>query len=486
MIITITSRKMNGKISCRLFAYVGILLAFLATAANSQLSDEVDVTFHGAGWIQGGRIMAISDSISDTYNYEGNWIQSTGALFNGHVQIDKEFSGEFGIGAVKAHNPMGNISNYANINGFQSTFLNIARISYTMGGDDATTPLKITAGLFSYKYDNNIKNLGLYLIRGSVNPGTVISGFETKEMLPSANLQGLHMRNNFGPNFSQDLLITSETDIKPLFDLSFIYIASYKLDDFLELGAGVNFYHYLPINSAATSPSEEFFDRSSKDDIPVALEGTEYEHTYGRNFVFDVIDTITTPGSPDTTTYMPSHKGIKAMARASLDLKPLFGLDLWHPKDLLIYSEVAAIGIGSEEAIYGSLASRMPIVFGMYIPSWFLNELVLEIEYFGAEYNPDYSKIMESGSPIPRGNYYKRADIYNPANELTYPYNTEKDNLKWSLYGVKVLANHIAISAQIASDHTRLSASQPYFTHYNETFVRPQDWYWMLKLTFFL
>lgn len=454
-----------------------------ALASSIIQRDNVEVTFRGAGWIQGGRIMAISDSVSDGNNYTGNWLQNTGALFNGLLGFDQEISAEFGIGAIKAHSIMGSPSRYANIEGFQSTFLNMARISYVQGGDATNSKLQLTAGLFAYNYNENVKNFGLYLIRGSVFPSTIVSGFETREMVGSANILGLHMRNVFG-SFRQDILLSSERDLPPYFDFSPIYIASYRFSQWLEIGGGVNFYHYIPVNKEATNPSEGVFPKSSAEEDLTGLHGS----TYARNYAFDVIDSVQIEGGGykyDTTTIWPSHKGIKLMARAALDFKPLFGIESMKSSDLKFHTEIGVIGPEESEKIYGPITSRMPVVVGLGIPTFFLDELVFEAEYFGSENNPDYGKLVDVGSPIPRSVGWKRG-VYNPANPLTHPYDVKKDNWKWSLYGSKVLANHIKISGQLASDHTRMSLNQPVFTAYNETFTRPSDWYMMLKLTFFL
>ncbi len=51
--------------------------------------------------------------------------------------------------------------------------------------------LKLTGGYFPYTYNPEVKNLGLYLLRGPVYPGVLISGFETKHIAPVANMLGL-------------------------------------------------------------------------------------------------------------------------------------------------------------------------------------------------------------------------------------------------------------------------------------------------------
>jgi hypothetical protein len=94
---------------------------------------------------------------------------------------------------------------------------------------------------------------------------------------------------------------------------------------------------------------------------------------------------------------------------------------------------------------------------------------------------PDYAKIMEFSSPIPRSPYWNRS----ASDSASLPYDVRGDDWKWSLYASKVLAGHVKISAQAASDHFRIGSQQPWFPTYDETFSRWKDWYFMGKLTFF-
>ncbi len=186
---------------------------------------------------------------------------NTGALFNMNFDFNPKLHGALGIGAIKQHNPLGTFqaSNVKNIHYGNYTFINLAKFTYNADGIGNKTRLKFTAGLFDYKYDDNIRNLGLYLIRGTVYPQLLVSGFETNEMVGSANMEGFHLQSSFG-NYTQDVLLISEMHMFPRYDFSALYIGKYGFGKVLELGGGVNFYHYLPINSDVTSPSEKLYD----------------------------------------------------------------------------------------------------------------------------------------------------------------------------------------------------------------------------------
>lgn len=448
---------------------IGLLIPAPAAA---QFTNDFGIEFHGAGWMQAGTILRTSDTTSSKNNYAGNYLENTGALFNMQFQFNPELDGALGIGAVKTHNPMGTF-NIGNVEGVQLgnfSFINMARLTYTLGGTGSRSRLSLTSGLFNYKYDDHVKNLGLYLIRGAVYPQILQSGFETKEMIQSANMLGLRLRSDFGGNFTQDVLLVSETDLKPKYDFSLLYVAGYRAGKALELGAGVNFYHYLPVRPGATSPSDADFD-------PGDVQGGGPANPLDRKYAIDA-------DSAAAAREWYSHKGIKVMARFALDPKAALGglSGLFGPGELIVYGEAAVIGLKSYELIYRDIRERIPVMAGFNLPTFrLLDELALEVEYFDSPYMPDYAKIMEFSSPIPRSPYWNRSATDTAAR----PYDVAGDNWKWSLYASKVLAGHVKISAQAASDHFRIGSQQPWFPTYDETFSHWKDWYFMGKLTFF-
>lgn len=461
-----------------------LTLALAIMPALAQFSNDFTIDFHGAGWMQAGDIIATSDTVSSKNDYSGNYIENTGALFNMEFGFNPKLDGALGIGAIKAHNPMGskNLGYLKAVDLGNFAFVNMARVTYNPNGTGAPSPFEITTGLFDYKYDHNIKNLGLYLIRGAVYPQVLESGFETKEMVQSANMLGAHVRSNFGESFTQDVLLVSETELKPKYDFSLIYVGTYKAGGFLELGAGANFYHYLPVRPGATSPSEKDFDPnlSQTQGRPSELDRL---YAIDKDTVVLPLASRPTPGdSLRISREWYSTKGIKVMGRFVLDPKAIFpGLeDRLGPEELKIYGEGAIIGLKSYTLIYKKITERMPLMAGINLPTFkFLNDLSFEVEYFNSPYNPDYAKLMEYSSPIPRSANWNRADSATP------PYNVKADNWKWSLYASKVLSGHVKLSAQAASDHFRIGSQQPWFPTYDETFASWKDWYVMGKLAFF-
>ncbi len=438
-----------------------------------QLNSDVNLSFHGAGWIKFGRIMAVSDTLTTPTNMKGSWIQDAGGLFNGHLDLNPEWEAAFGIGVVQNHKAQGTAIQSIKTRVGTGSFLSQAWFGWNPSEDKKTPRLKLNFGYFPYKYDNNIKNLGLYLIRGPVYPGYLFSGFETREMLPAANVVGLHMENNFG-QFSQDVLIKSEVDFPPYFDLSLLYFAKYTFGDVLEVGAGAALYRLIPIRPSATTPGPEYFD-SSLQDTYIPGDPADYIYSYP---IFNA----------DTSAVLewiwPSNRGVKLMGRFSLDIKPLFGLEegsaFLGQSDLKIYGETALLGVKNYKGIYDNPMERLPVMLGLNLPAFgFLDVLALEIEWYGAKFISDYKNLAVYGAATYRSSYLGRGISEEP-------YDVNADNVKWSLYFSKVIAGHLRLSGQVASDHFRMGgvSGEPEPT-YDEAFTRISDWYWNLKATFF-
>ncbi|MDB5051579.1 MAG: hypothetical protein JWO30_4650 [Fibrobacteres bacterium] len=461
-----------------------LALALVRMPALAQFNNDFKIDFHGAGWMSAGGIIATTDTITSRNDYAGNYLENTGALFNMEFGFSPTLDAYLGIGAIKAHNPVGtrDLGDLKGVKLGNFAFVNMASLTYNPGGTGARSPFEITTGLFAYKYDDNIKNLGLYLIRGAVYPQVLESGFETKEMVQSANMLGAHVRSAFGESFTQDILLVSETDLKPKYDFSLIYVGTYKAGKVLDIGAGVNFYHVLPVRPEATSPSEENFD---PDQTQVGGKANPLDRIYALDKDTLVLPAASRPTPEDSLRISRewySHQGIKLMARFAFDPKAVFGGTggVLGPQDLKIYGEAAILGVKSYQLIYKKVTERIPVMMGFNLPAFgFLDDLSLEVEYFNSPYMPDYAKLMEFSSPIPRSPEWNRTD------SAAVPYDVDSDNWKWSLYASKVLSGHVKISAQAASDHFRIGSQQPWFPTYDETFATWKDWYVMGKLAFF-
>lgn len=463
---------------------LGALLSAGQVAATS--FTNVDVVFKGAGWLKSGMIMESSDKLTGNggNDYDGNWMQDAGVLFTGLVSLNENYEAAFGLGAIQRHPLQGTLGQAREVRMGLNVFSTQSRISwYPQGKKDYD--VKFDFGLFPYKYDNNIKNLGLYLIRGAVYPGLLVSGFETKEMLNTANMLGARMEHKIG-SFTQDIVLTSEMDLRPYFDFSAIYVGAWKPSPFFEMGGGVNFYHFLPVRPGSTSPNAaDGFDPTSRNE-------SQQDHPFDNVYAVPVDSTvIQTPGG-DSTVYeytWATHKGIKLMGRFVLDPRSLFSPEGPLGKnDLRLYGEIGVIGVRNYPGIYDNIKERIPVMLGFNIPTFkLLDVLALEVEYYGSKLVPDYRKV-DQGSPVPQSPWVNRTPVSpgGTPTALNRPYDVDGDNLKWSLYFTKIFAGHVRFSGQVARDHFRTGGTPGLSGQsFEEALTASDDWYWFLKLSYF-
>jgi hypothetical protein len=409
-----------------------------------------DIQWSGAGWFQYGSIGHSSDTTGER-DFTGKSLLGSGALMALNARVSDQLGIQAGIGVNVGHALMGfELANggYAPMNA--SPFLANAYFDYAFTRDEESE-LSLKGGFFPYDYASENRNLGLYLLRGPAYPGIVQSGFETKEVLPVANVFGLQFRHRFG-SYQGDLLLTVENEQFPFYDFSPAYVAQYAFGEKLKLGAGANFYHLLPIESKLTSDTSIFYVEEA------------------------------TPGAGGDTTEI-SFAGTKLMANFAFS--PLAGADddaLLGPNDLTVYGEIALNGLDNSSAIqalYGDWKHRMPVMFGIHLPTLrILDVLAFELEWYGAPYLDDMSNFKTTAGPKP-----------SPIPVTTADSNITEDNWKWSLYASRVFAEHIKWSAQVANDHFRPGTFEGYGDNNpprrESVMQSAKDWYWMTKIAYF-
>lgn len=447
-----------------------ILLACAAAATRMESRAEGPViSYQGAGWVQLGRIEKSSDTISnaDDNNFNKNWNQNTGGQITVVARKSDRWEGSLGLGVIQAHNARGSLNATHLWGPYWAPYVTEARI--TRSGSFGEHKMSLTLGSFPYDYNPDVKNLGLYLLRGLVYPGIVISGFETKHVLPIASIFGGLFRYEYR-GLRNDLILNSETENKPYFDFSLADVASYKIAPGLEVGAGVNFYRFLPQNSKVTSP-----DKSCKD------EPHSYFHDAADPEACFSIDTVSFDSASNTAvldTITGSMAGTKVMGRFRLDPKQWFGWGQpFGAEDLVIYGEAAILGLKDQGKYYNDITRRIPVMLGLNLPAFgFLDNLSLEVEYYGSRNYSDYGKSESYASWLPRVVF----DQNGKALENV------RDDWKWSLYGSRVIMGHLKLSAQVADDHLRtggvLATGKATWA---EALSTPADWYWMCKLAYF-
>ena len=353
--------------------------------------------------------------------------------------------------------------------------------------DNPDAKLDIGIGSFPFKYNTDSRDLGEYLFRSSCYPPNLTTAFDFSE----AWLLGLRVHNTLFDRFTQDLLLTTETNYPPVHDYSLSYIASGKIVPALELGAGVNFHHLLSANEAKTTP------RQSVDNM--------------------YIDSSKTP--PDTGYY--SFRGIKLMGRIGFDPKVFIPFDIFGKEDLRLYSEVAMLGLKNYPGYYADLSQRIPVMVGFnwlthplasytIIPGiaafcltdkfgpttfisggagilsgiglWMLQKycnistgldvLGIEAEYYSNPYENSYANQFPASAlaqlPLP-----------TPVGGATH----NDDNWKWAVYAKKTIVRNCSLIFQAADDHMRSREANPNVADMQEALHRG-DWYYMCKIKF--
>jgi hypothetical protein len=484
---------------------------------------DVPYRMSGQGWAEFGRIVHSTDTLLENLN--GNTLQSAGAQFTAYADIGESWEGAFGIGGLQVHNMQGNDGN-AKIMQFKfRNFITEARMTYYRG-DKADPGFSLTFGNFDYAYNPDIKNLGLYLLRGTVYPGFLVSGFRDPGVDPTqGDILGLKMHNTFG-KFSQDVVFANERQFPPSFDWSLGYIGKFKPTAYLTFGAGANFYRVLSAQTDLTTPNSEAYAYEGD------LVGSGSYHPYDGKFI--EVDTSGSGGDRakwDTVAY--THKGIKLMGMMSFDPKEALGLGGGlGPEDLKLYAEAALIGVKNYGTIYGKRSERIPVVVGFNLPAFgWLDVMSLEVEWYGARYRNDIGKLTDSKksqlpSPIPMsyksydpisdkggvdpvtgrllrdsvdaggtvvtdadGNPIKVAGDLQIRGTALDIENLTQDNWKWSLYMQKTVREHVRFTAQVANDHFRPAPIRG--TKYTdvggtaESSSSLKDWYFMVRMGYF-
>jgi len=306
--------------------------------------------------------------------------------------------------------------------------------------------LDFTAGLFKFKYNPDVRNLGEFLFRSATYPAYLKTDFDDI----SAKLLGFKISHDLNGCFTQDLLFTSETVFYPAMDWSLAYLFNYDLlsKGFFNIGAGVSFAHLISVydRGLVTTPKAE-------DNIYVK--------------------------DGDTSYY--SFKGNKLMLKTSIDpLAFVRPSTLFGKNDLKVYAEALIVGLNSYPdstfkkrytPSYSDLWEKTIITFGVNLPTFtILDVLSLEFEYWGSEYYNDYRDIY----------------IYAP-RPLAPGLNDDirESKWKWSLYMKRsFLDGHMAITAQCARDHMRLFNVVYNKANHREMLVQAGDWWWVTMISF--
>jgi hypothetical protein len=478
-----------------------LVLAFCLTSACTVFSQDSSVVYKPltmTSSIEAGDIVNGYDE-----RYRINWAKAQmvtrlGVWLNQEVTINKRLVFKMGVGGMFYNpfpeEPKSQLDYVTQIGPGISQATGI----YSFGGDDVANPLfQLQFGYFPFKYNNEATNLGEYLLRSGCYPGYIMGG--NWNIIGDAVYRVLGARLSnflFDKSMQQHLIVSMERDVPPMYDISLTYINDCKIfNKVLDIGAGVDFHHLISANEDKTTP---------KDKANRYLNGQILEASDG-------IDQATRFDSLAGSEQYYTFRGIKLMAKACIDPKPLLGLDIFGKEDLKLFGEVAVLGVKDYPFYYDDITKRMPVMFGINIPTFkILDILSVQWEWYGSLFENSIEWPLTLQLPQPPNapdwgikNYLDKDSAYTSALSsdgvdttwrkqwTTLRQYYSSDNWKWSIYAKKSFNKYFALLLQIADDNLRLKVPggrSNYLptTRGNDTpfgFFKNQ-WYFMLRLQY--
>lgn len=366
-------------------------------------------------------------------------------------------------------------------------------------GDPGQPGPELQVGLFPVKY-SDATNLGEYLYRSGTYPGYLRTGGWSYLNAASYLAQGARFTlPMWEGKLSHTLTLYMERDIEPTHDFSPGYQFTFKPASAFQLGGGLVWSHGLPLKSdRILTPKGREYSYSKITNRPLSTEDAQkpgYAY-YGpgnpANSPLVVPDGDPRIGTPDADnkTYVDTagngtpinqlghytFKGFKAMARASLDIGALLGIDAVPAGSFKIYGEAALLGIKDYPYYYERKSERMPKMVGLNVPTLGLLDLLsLEVEHHKSRFPNTIGSAFQGQLPFP---------IHYQENPLRYDFDSssfQQDDWKWSVYARRKLLPGVTVYAQAARDHLR---------HFNfgaepgrsPSTDKPGDWYYVARL----
>lgn len=335
-----------------------------------------------------------------------------------------------------------------------SLIVSDANASYSLGNLESPF-FSVTAGLFPFKYNTQVRNLGEYLFRSGTYPAFLINNFD----LAFARLTGVKLSSDLFGFWHQDLIYSIETTIPPFFDGTISYFSEFNIVKFADFGMGASWANLVSVDERVTTP----------------------EKVGNNRYVVD----------GDTGYY--SFRGIKLMGKVCLDPKRFIPFDIFGKEDLKIYAEAAILGVqnyprndtlnplnpsisvGKNIWGYDTLMNKVPIMFGFNFPTFkMLDVLAVELEYYRCPYANSYKNRLGPGKDL-------SYPVPDPIKRTNLDYHD--DDWKWSIYAKRTFFDeHVGIVLQFARDHIRNETLVDESFDYEEALSEKNHWWWMMKL----
>lgn len=427
-----------------------------------------------------------------------------------------------------------------------------AEAVYNFGSKDAPSA-KLHMGLFDHKYNPDAKNLGEYLFRSGAYPGYIWTGGWSYVNSASYLAQGFRFElPTFGGMVKHDFGLYMERNISPTHDFSPSYVVTVKPSPAFEFGAGVVWQNGLSLRGDSVLAPElrlNGYNRNTKLPLSVAdrdAPGYERGSPYriplssadelapdGRPWRTAIPDAYTDPvtgyryvwdaeklgdgisrantynGTPNSQLDYYSFKAFKAMARASLDVGTLFsGM---KPDDFKVYAEWSWLGIQNQPYYYDKPMERMPVMFGLNLPTFGLLEVLnVEVDYRKSVFQNTLDLAWNDRVPIPLSGLSEspltyretgRQEFVNEAmasdgltlaaaDSVFSAQLSEKEAAAtenawhWSVYAKRKIIEGVSITGQVASDHLRHFDIVFGTPSYKPATQKTKDWYYVLRVEF--
>jgi hypothetical protein len=393
--------------------------------------------------------------------------------------------------------------------------------TYTFG--DLDNPhAKLQMGYFPYKVNPDARNLGEYLFRSGTYPGYLWTGGWTILNTAYYGANGINGAFSFlDGKLKIDANIFMERDIEPNLDLSPSIVVGYNQNGWFDVGGGAVFSHFIPSNSKKVTPKVRdnayYYDAARKRYMPLPQnEFTKpglvyYQPGDSRNdtMVVDTTDprygttlSATDPrfkegeqnkyisaaenGIPGNQLDYYTYKGIKLMARASVNPFMFLEPGILEEGAGKLYAEVALLGVEDYPFYYEKKIERMPVMFGFNIPTArFLDKLTIEGEYYHNRFSNSIKTSFNSVNPVwdlPT-DAKRRITNPDPGQFLDSAMQAKRQDWFWSVYAKKTIVPGFALHGQAARDHSRALNyfGNPGYQPFTQTY---KDWYWALRLEF--
>lgn len=398
---------------------------------------------------------------------QGLWLQRTGVAFTQGVTVDDRLRLVVTIGGLFFNSFPEPISQSYQRSlkfgpgvGQAQGILKLGELEHPWG--------RLRFGLIPYKYNPDAKNLGEYLLRSGAYPNVLITGGWS--IVNSANMliQGVDFELHTGP-VTHNLLVSMERAYEPTGDFTPAYLFSYKPHPAVELGGGVAFAHLIPIQPSKTSPSP-------------GSGGFPFNRYHGDTVVTDPNDSVYSRYTFEAT---------KLMARASVNFQTLLKSEYLGSEDLKLYAEAAVLGWKDYPFYYSDRWHRIPVMVGFNFPTFrLLDILALEVEYRKADFvNSIAQSYVDRILPLPDLSNYgtnstQSVTAYDKNALSKVPW-YRYQGIKWSVYAKREIIPGLKVYTQIASDHNRpykFTSDGALVPNREPLTVRPEDWYYLLRL----